>query len=107
MTTEELARRVETLEASVHELRGRIESKPPKRGILSIVGTMAEPPGVSEPEAKPAKKWWDREPIARTPEELMTFDEMTAYGKYYRLTGRDAPPDWVPGDPFPDPEYPE
>ena len=109
MTTEELVRRVETLEASVLELRGRIDSKPApqKRGILSMVGTMADRPEFSELEAKPDKKWWHREPIARTPEELEAFDEMTAYGKYYRLTGRDAPPDWKPGDPYPEPEYPE
>ena len=80
MTTEELARRVETLETAVHELRGQIESKPskPKRGILSIVGTMANMP---------------------------EFDDAIEYGRYFRITGREAPPDWQPGDPIPEPEW--
>ena len=33
------------------------------------------------------------------------FDEATAYGGYYRVTGRDAPPDWKPGDPIPEPDH--
>ena len=80
MTTEELARRVETLEASVLELRGRIETGPPKqkKGILSLVGTLAEMP---------------------------EFDDAIEYGRYFRITGREAPPDWQPGDPIPEPEW--
>ena len=82
MTTEELARRVDTLEASVLELRGRIESTPPKqkRGILSIVGAMADRP---------------------------EFDDAIEFGRYFRLTGREAPPDWKPGDPIPEPDWEE
>ena len=80
MTTEELVRRVETLEASVKELRGRIESKPskPKRGILSLVGAMADRP---------------------------EFDDAIEFGRYFRIAGREAPPDWKPGDPIPEPEW--
>ena len=80
MTTEELTRRVETLEASVLELRGRLEIKPlkPKRGILSIVGTMADKP---------------------------EFDEAIEFGRYFRITGREAPPGWNPGDPIPELEW--
>ena len=81
MTTEELERRVETLENTVLELSNRIGKKPTppkKRGILSIVGTMADRP---------------------------EFDEAIAYGKYFRITGREAPPDWKPGDPIPESEH--
>ncbi len=80
MTTEELARRVETLEDSVLELRARIESKSPKpkRGILSIVGAMADRP---------------------------EFDDAIEFGRYFRIAGQDAPPDWKPGDPIPEPEW--
>lgn len=80
MTTEELARRVETLEASVLELRGRIGSKTPKqkRGILSIVGAMADMP---------------------------EFDDAIEYGRYFRISGHEAPPDWKPGDPIPEPDW--
>ncbi len=85
MTTEELTEDLATLKRSVAELERKF----------------------SELQAKPTNQWRDREPIARTPEQLEAFDEMTAYGKYYRVTGRDAPLDWKPGDPLPEPEYPE
>ncbi len=82
MTTEELARRVETLEATVIEMNKLMEDKPAtrKRGILSIVGTMADKP---------------------------EFDEAVEYGRYFRITGREAPRDWKPGDPIPEPEWDE
>lgn len=69
MTTDELARRVETLEATVMDLSHRIGSHTPtqpKRGILSIVGTMADKP---------------------------EFDDAVEYRRYFRVTGREAPPD--------------
>jgi len=85
MTTEELTVDDASLKQSVAELQRKF----------------------AELEPKPGKKWWDREPIAKTQEALVMFEEMVAYGKYYRLTGREAPPDWRPGNPFPQPEYPE
>ena len=51
-----------------------------KRGILSIVGSMADRP---------------------------EFDNAVEYGRYFRITGLEAPPDWKPGDPIPKPVYPE
>jgi hypothetical protein len=30
--------------------------------------------------------------------------EMEAYGRYYRVTGKDPPADWKPGDPIPEPD---
>ena len=50
------------------------------------------------------RKWWEPRLPPMTPEELVAFDEMVEYGKYFRRTGRDAPPDWKPGDPIPDPD---
>lgn len=85
MTTEELTKDIASIKESVATLQQQVQ----------------------ELGAKPRKKWWDRESIATTSEELEMFDEMTAYGKYYRITGQDAPTEWRPGDPFPEPEYPE
>lgn len=55
--------------------------------------------------AAPAR-WWERiEPI---PDHLLpAFDEALAYGRYWRKTGKEAPPDWRPGDPIPEPEFDE
>ena len=72
MTTEQLTEDVASLKQSVAELQRKF----------------------AELEPNPVKKWSKREPIAQTPEAQAMFDEMTAYGKYYRITGRDAPPDW-------------
>lgn len=54
---------------------------------------------------KPDPKWWETIGRDRTPEELQTFDEAMAYGRYFRITGKDPPPDWKPGDPIPEPDY--
>ena len=32
------------------------------------------------------------------------FEEMLAYGRYFRATGCEPPPDWKPGDPIPEPD---
>ena len=55
----------------------------------------------------PNTKWWEvsREPMS--PEEEEAFQAMVEYGRYFRKTGRDAPPDWKPGDPIPEPDYDE
>lgn len=39
-----------------------------------------------------------------TQDESMRFEEAMAYGRYYRQTGRDAPSNWKPGDPIPEPD---
>lgn len=81
MTVEELEREVislrkvvASLQTQVTALQAESGSKP---GILSIVGSMKDVPG---------------------------FEDMVAYGRYYRLTGKDPPPDWKPGDPIPEPD---
>jgi hypothetical protein len=51
-------------------------------------------------------KWWEQ--VGNPPmteDEQTAFDEMLEYGRYFRKTGRDAPPDWKPGDPIPEPDY--
>ena len=59
---------------------------------------------VSGPD--PKSRWWEK--IEPLPEELTeAFNDMVAYGRYFRKTGKDAPPDWRPGDPIPEPEYDE
>lgn len=50
------------------------------------------------------KPWWEQIGRERTPEEQQAFDDAMAYGRYYRVTGKDPPPDWRPGDPIPDPD---
>ncbi|HEY1191344.1 MAG TPA: hypothetical protein VGE74_27165 [Gemmata sp.] len=32
------------------------------------------------------------------------FQQMVEYGRYFRKTGHEAPPDWEPGDPIPEPD---
>ena len=45
--------------------------------------------------------WWERGPkFGNDP----VFEEMLAYGRYFRKTGHEAPPDWKPGDPIPEPD---
>ena len=51
-------------------------------------------------QGKPKWRNGDRPPM--TPELLAAQREMEAYGRYYRLTGKDPPPDWKPGDPIPE-----
>ena len=53
-------------------------------------------------KVQPAGKWWERFPPL-TPEQRQAHEEAAAYGRYFRKTGREAPPDWRPGDPSPDP----
>jgi hypothetical protein len=58
-----------------------------------------------EPKPEP---WWERVGHApMTDEERKAFDEMVEYGRYFRKTGREAPPDWKPGDPIPEPDFDE
>jgi len=82
MSASALERRVAILEGAVAVLEEQVKqvTVPAKKGILSIVGSMADMPG---------------------------FDDVVAYGRYFRVTGKEAPPDWKPGDPIPEPEYEE
>jgi hypothetical protein len=50
----------------------------------------------------PKSQWWEK--IEPLPVELTeAFNDMAAYGRYFRVTGQDAPLEWKPGDPIPDP----
>lgn len=49
-------------------------------------------------------KWWEQVGRPMRPELEEAFDRMLAYGQYFRKTGREAPPDWKPGDPIPEPD---
>ena len=83
MSASTLERRVAILEGAVAVLEEQVKNAtatPAKKGILSIVGSMEDMPG---------------------------FDDVVAYGRYFRVTGKEAPPDWNPGDPIPEPEYEE
>jgi hypothetical protein len=83
MSTEQLEKRLAEVEQKLDAVIQRLDAlptKPAKKGILSIVGTMADDPD---------------------------FDAAMAYGRYYRKTGKEPPPDWKPGDPIPEPEFPE
>jgi hypothetical protein len=52
--------------------------------------------------ASAGARWW--EPQAGAFKNDPVFDEAQAYGRYFRKTGREAPPDWKPGDPIPEPD---
>jgi hypothetical protein len=60
--------------ASMREEIRKLRPQPEKKGILSIAGSMADFP---------------------------EFEDVIAYGRYFRVTGKEAPPDWNPGDPIP------
>jgi hypothetical protein len=83
MTNEQLEQRVQALEKEMAELRSQL-------AVLSD---------------KPAQKWWEKIGREHTPEELQTAQDANAYGRYYRVTGKEPPPDWKPGDPIPEPDY--
>lgn len=46
-------------------------------------------------------KWWEQVGPAFNNDPV--FEEMLAYGRYFRKTGQEPPPDWKPGDPIPEP----
>lgn len=77
MSTEQLEQRVAALERTVVELQQKIDA-----GLQT-------------------GKWWEQ--VGRPLNGDPLFEEMLAYGRYFRKTGREAPPDWKPGDPIPEP----
>lgn len=76
MTLEE---RVAALEQAVLELRAKQDAP---RGILH----------------------WLENQQPMSPELQRAHEEAEAYGRYFRRTGKEAPPDWKPGDPIPEPD---
>jgi hypothetical protein len=55
------------------------------------------------PQTPANGKWWEQVGGPMRPELQEAFDRMVEYGQYFRKTGREAPPDWKPGDPIPEP----
>jgi hypothetical protein len=47
-------------------------------------------------------KWWEQ--VGPTFNNDPVFEEMLAYGRYFRKTGQEPPPSWKPGDPIPEPK---
>ncbi len=74
-----LEERVAALEQSVAEWRQSHTAGPPTTG-----------------------KWWEQ--VGAPFNDDPIFNEMVEYGRYSRKTGREAPPDWKPGDPIPEPD---
>lgn len=95
-----LEQRVALLERQVAELRGttREADRPTRTREQRIVGLEE---ATTELKRKQLAKWWERPPLP--PEMLQAHETMTAYGRYFRKTGQEPPPDWKPGDPIPDP----
>ncbi len=83
MSTAELEQRLAAVEKTVAELRA----------------TIAAQSGVT-----PQAKWWEAIGHSMDGDDLKAFEDAQAYGRYFRRTGKDAPPDWRPGDPIPEPE---
>ena len=77
MTTEQLAQDVAAMKKDLHDLKLAVATLQPlkKPGVLSVVGSM---------------------------DDFPEFDDVIAYGRYFRKTGRQPPPDWEPGDPIPE-----
>ncbi len=48
------------------------------------------------------EKWWERLGGAFANDAV--FAEMLEYGRYFRKTGQEPPPDWKPGDLIPEPD---
>jgi hypothetical protein len=58
------------------------------------------------PTAPPAQdRWWEK--VGPSFGDDPVFAAMLAYGRYFRITGQDPPPNWKPGDPIPEPNYDE
>lgn len=74
-----LEQRVAALEQNFAELQRKLTTAPPATG-----------------------KWWEQVGPAFGNDPV--FEEMLAYGRYFRKTGQEPPPDWKPGDPIPEPE---
>ena len=67
--------------------------------VAALEVTVAKLTG-APPTASAGAKWYEL--IAPQFKNDPVFEEMLAYGRYFRMTGRDAPPDWKPGDPIPE-----
>ena len=77
MSTEQLEQRLTAVEKAVEAVRARVDqmSALQAKGVLSVVGSMKDFP---------------------------EFEDVVAYGRYFRQTGQLPPPSWRPGDPIPE-----
>jgi hypothetical protein len=78
-----------TLEARVAAL---------ERTVTDFQQKLAELTGAAAP-----KRWW--EDVGTPPmsgDEQKAFEEILEYGRYFRKTGKEPPPDWQPGNPVPE-----
>ncbi|HVL11468.1 MAG TPA: hypothetical protein VM529_02825 [Gemmata sp.] len=80
MSTEQLEQRVAVLEQLVADLQRKV----------AATGT--------------TKPWWEGVGRTMSQAEREAFDRATEYGRYFRKTGREAPSEWQPGDPIPEPD---
>ncbi len=80
MTSEQIEMRFQQLEGVVADLLARLTAESPSRprGLAAMTPL---PPDLHEAHKK-----------------------MEAYGRYFRKTGTQPPPDWTPGDPIPEPD---
>jgi hypothetical protein len=46
-------------------------------------------------------RWWEQIGVPFNNDPV--FEEMLAYGRYFRKTGQIPPDNWNPGDPIPEP----
>jgi hypothetical protein len=73
--------------------------------LAAIEQTLTEIKQRLDTAIDPKKPWWERLGPPMTPDEIRAAEEAAAYGRYWRKTGREAPPDWNPGDPIPEPDF--
>lgn len=69
--------------------------------VAALTGQNAALPAGNGP------RWFEQMGPPMRPELEEAFDRALAYGQYFRKTGREAPPDWKPGDPIPEPDEPQ
>jgi hypothetical protein len=69
--------------------------------VEALEKTVAELKAGNQPSGT---RWWEQIGRPMSNAEQEAFDRMVAYGQYFRKTGRDAPQDWKPGDPIPEPD---
>jgi hypothetical protein len=84
MSTDQLEQRLAAVEQALADMRQQVDA----------LTTDVQP-----------KKWWERIGREMTPEQEEAFREMVEFGRYFRKTGKEPPPEWKPGDPIPEPEF--
>lgn len=73
--------------------------------VAALEQEVAALKGKAEATAANGTRWFEQMGPPMRPELQEAFDRALAYGRYFRKTGREAPPDWKPGDPIPEPDW--